>query len=206
MARPATITRMQILDAARELFLEQGFSVSTAVIAKAAGVSEGTVFKRFSTKDALFAEAMCPTQLEPGLVPVPGEGDPKEALVQLGERLIALYRELVPRMMRIWAHCQPNETTPLERMRDGPHPPPPIRMRSMITEYVRAEIALERIGQVAPDLFAQTLMATMHSYVFFEMIGGTPHPRPDADYARDVVDMLWRGIAPGLQAPSGIEP
>ncbi|MFC3853700.1 TetR/AcrR family transcriptional regulator [Salinispirillum marinum] len=56
-----TDRRNQILDAATSLFLEQGVSVPTAKIAKAAGVSNGTLFNVFPTKqaliDAIYTEA-----------------------------------------------------------------------------------------------------------------------------------------------------
>ena len=43
----------EILDAAAQLFDEQGVGVSTAKIAAAAGVSNGTLFNYFPTKQAL---------------------------------------------------------------------------------------------------------------------------------------------------------
>ncbi len=43
----------QIINAAGALFLEEGVGVSTAKIAKAAGVSNGTLFNYFPTKQAL---------------------------------------------------------------------------------------------------------------------------------------------------------
>ncbi|PJI92571.1 TetR family transcriptional regulator [Yoonia maricola] len=45
--------QLQIIDAATVLFLSEGVGVSTARIAKAAGVSNGTLFNAFSTKQAL---------------------------------------------------------------------------------------------------------------------------------------------------------
>lgn len=43
----------QIVDAAIPFILDQGIAVSTAAIAKAAGVSNGTLFNAFATKQAL---------------------------------------------------------------------------------------------------------------------------------------------------------
>ena len=54
MARTARITEERILEAAREVFLAEGFGAQTAKIAQRAGVSEGSIFKRFATKEALF--------------------------------------------------------------------------------------------------------------------------------------------------------
>jgi AcrR family transcriptional regulator len=45
MARIPKITNEQILEAAREVFLEKGFSGSTLEIAARSGVSEASIFK-----------------------------------------------------------------------------------------------------------------------------------------------------------------
>ena len=58
MPRPVSIQDEVILSAARELFLERGIDVATSEIAARAGVSQGTIFKRFRTKQALFNAAM----------------------------------------------------------------------------------------------------------------------------------------------------
>jgi len=58
MARHATITDDQILDAARAVFIEEGFRARTSKVAQLAGVSEGTIFKRFETKERLFLAAL----------------------------------------------------------------------------------------------------------------------------------------------------
>jgi AcrR family transcriptional regulator len=58
-ARPlradAERNRKLLLDAAAEVFAEQGLEGSTAEIARRAGVGHGTVFRRFPTKDDLVA-------------------------------------------------------------------------------------------------------------------------------------------------------
>ena len=57
MARPLSPEKRQsILDAAAELIAAQGVGVSTAAIAKLAGVAEGTLFTYFPTKDDLLNE------------------------------------------------------------------------------------------------------------------------------------------------------
>jgi AcrR family transcriptional regulator len=47
--------RRRLLDAAAEVFAEHGLEASTAEIARRAGVGQGTVFRRFPTKDDLVA-------------------------------------------------------------------------------------------------------------------------------------------------------
>ena len=58
MPRPATISTEHILDVARREFLARGYGVSTSHIASEAGISEGTIYKRFVTKEALFRASM----------------------------------------------------------------------------------------------------------------------------------------------------
>lgn len=53
--------KKKVLKAATHLFSEQGFSATTtAQIAKAAGVSEGTIYKYFASKQTLLNELLTP--------------------------------------------------------------------------------------------------------------------------------------------------
>jgi AcrR family transcriptional regulator len=55
MRLPARERRRQIIDTAAELFSRRGFSgTTTREVAKAAGVSEATLFKHFATKEELY--------------------------------------------------------------------------------------------------------------------------------------------------------
>jgi AcrR family transcriptional regulator len=58
MARPIVIANEKILKAAQEVFLREGYRAATSKIAERAGVSEGTLFKRFKSKAELFLAAM----------------------------------------------------------------------------------------------------------------------------------------------------
>mgnify|MGYP001446456429 CR=1 FL=1 len=60
-ARKKTAKQQQIIEQAIRLFAEKGFAnTSTAEIAKAAGVAEGTIFKHFGTKDQLLLSIIVP--------------------------------------------------------------------------------------------------------------------------------------------------
>src|SRR5438093_1780676 len=103
MSRPPTITTEQILNAAREVFLEKGIQASTAEVARRAGVAEGSIFKRFRTKQELFLRAMEPAlqdlaflrRLEEGA----GVGDVREHLIEFGAEMLAFLRRIMPLMM-----------------------------------------------------------------------------------------------------------
>lgn len=56
-----TKKQQQVLDVAIQLFAEKGYAnTSTAEIAKMAGVSEGTIFKHYGTKDRLLLSIIVP--------------------------------------------------------------------------------------------------------------------------------------------------
>jgi len=58
---PLTDKQRRVLDAAMEVFAEQGFSAtSTSEIAKRAGVAAGTVFRFYKTKKDLLVGAVAP--------------------------------------------------------------------------------------------------------------------------------------------------
>ena len=195
MARPRTIDRAQIVDAARQVFLEEGFSASTAAVARAAGVSEGSIFKRFGTKEALFVAAMGIEDLHLDLDGLErAGGDARTLLERIGLRLIRFFRDTMPRMMRLWAHCGPGHT-PFSHMEDGEIPPQ--RFLRRVSDHLEAETRAGRLAAHNSQVAARMLIASMHSFVFFELVGAqAPGGQTPEDYVRGVVDTLWQGVAP----------
>lgn len=78
--------RARIIRAARDLFLAQGYDrTSLAQIAKEAGVSTGTLFKRYPSKAALLAAVTAEQwQLEVQYAEAPPPGDPRFGLTHIG--------------------------------------------------------------------------------------------------------------------------
>jgi len=62
MRADAVLNRLRILEAAEEVFAEQGVLAPIDAVAERAGVGVGTVYRHFSTKEALF-EAIVLTRL-----------------------------------------------------------------------------------------------------------------------------------------------
>lgn len=84
----ANAKRRQIIDGARAVFLAQGFdAASMNDIARAAGVSKGTLYVYFENKEELFeaiVEHECPMQAEGILDLDPGDHDVEAVLTRLG--------------------------------------------------------------------------------------------------------------------------
>lgn len=194
MARPSTITNQQILQAARQVFLSEGFAASTGDIAKRARVSEGTIFKRFATKEDLFLAAMgtaaAPALMSslPGRV---GKGDLRQGLVSLALELIELYREVLPRVTMMWS-CR----LPPSQLMKGMTDPPPVRGLRALTAFFDGEQRLGRIGGCDPEVVARLFAGAIHHYVNLEMMGMARRlPMAAPSFARGLVDVLWNGIA-----------
>ncbi|MEL7372315.1 MAG: TetR/AcrR family transcriptional regulator [Myxococcota bacterium] len=194
MARPVSIPNEQILAAARQVFLKQGFSASTSAIARAAQVSEGMLFKRFGSKDELFHAALeIPLlDLSKELDGRVGRGDVRSNLEWAALELINFFEELMPTVMTLWRKHAPN----MKALWVGQEDPQPVRILRDLTRYISAEVERGRLdGRVEPGVLARILVGSTHHYAFLDQMGLQPPLGRDV-YARQLVDMVWRGITP----------
>jgi AcrR family transcriptional regulator len=200
MARPVTIDSEDILTAAREVFLEKGVNATTADIAKRAGVSEGTLFHRYKTKEALFRSAMI--EIDPRVVVDSldlegrvGRGVLFDELVDLGTRLVDLYRIIVPGVMMLQARGGADEESDIPRFLRSKSSPPMVAVRSLAA-YFEGEMRAKRIRPMDGEILARMFIGSLWQYVFFEMLGGQVGnvPLPQAMYVRGFVDALLHGI------------
>ena len=197
MARPRTITDEEILKAARELFLERGPTVPTAEIARHIGISEGSIFKRFSTKHALFLAAMgldSPGSWSEELDRLVGQGELQENLVQLSVRLLGVFREILPRIMLLWS-CRGHDHAAHVKALHSEDSPPRKALRAL-TGYLGAEMQLGRLRQGDPELTARIFLGSIWNLVFMETVAQVECPEDPAAHARRLVDTLWHGLAP----------
>jgi AcrR family transcriptional regulator len=196
MARPAHITEEQILSAAREVFLEKGISATTAEVARRAGVAEGSIFKRFKTKDELFIAAM--RMAEPEWLAFMekrvGKGDPRQNLVELGLEIINFFRQILPLMMMGWANPSPRG---IPQALEGPNPPP-LRAIKKLASFFEAEMRSRRLRRHDPEVVARSFLGSLQNYVFFELLmkAHDELPLPAEMHVRGVVNLLWNGLAP----------
>ncbi|MFT3772087.1 MAG: helix-turn-helix domain-containing protein [Minicystis sp.] len=158
MARPVSIKDETIIAAARAVFLERGIQATTAEVAERAGVSEGSVFKRFKSKVDLFRAAMDDQLHEPDWVrELPGrvgKGDVRANLEAVGLEMIGFFRDLMPLLMMSWSNPAPNG---LPCTIAGPNPPPVRALRSL-AGYVEAEMRAGRIRAQEPEIVARAFL------------------------------------------------
>jgi AcrR family transcriptional regulator len=209
MARPVVIRDETIVDAARQVFLERGFKATTLEVAERAGVSEGTLFKRFNSKIELFQAAMR-TQIDDppyirALQDLRGIGEVKDNLVDVGLQLIRFFREVLPLMMMSWSNPCGGEGAKCFFGEDGKEPLALRGLRAM-TEFLEAEAIAGRLRRHDAEVAARAFLGAIHNFVAFELLFKDHPPKMTADrFVADLVDTLWNGFAPDARVGEGVE-
>ena len=197
MARPRRITDEAILDAAREVFLEQGYGAPTSEVAKRSECSEGTIFKRFPTKEALFFACMGPGEgpaplrlAEEGLL----AGAPRQALEQMFTALVGFFQELLPRVLMLWSSRVIDDPLQIHRGQDNPLPK---RLITSLSAFLERERKAGTICCQDTQVAARALIGAAQNYALFGMMGMNDDtvPLPE-EYGRRVVQLLWSGLDP----------
>ncbi|MBD2496998.1 TetR/AcrR family transcriptional regulator [Nostoc sp. FACHB-280] len=208
MARKPKITNQQILEAAREIFLQQGFGGSTIEIAQLAGISEALIFKRFSTKEELFLAAMGLPEKAVWMKELEnlcGKGDIKENLIQVCFAILEFYSEVMPRFMMLRSrgnaipeNCMIKEQGPVQDVK-------------VLTDFLEQEISLSRLRPVNAKIIAHVLVGTLMNYVLAEQIQFSPNscqteavhafdlkqqPKLEFSFVQGLIEAIWQGIAP----------
>jgi len=198
MARPTVIDDEVILEAARSVFLERGIGATTADVAARAGVSEGSIFRRYKTKDELFRTAMqqgmCVEALDSELPALVGKGDMKEQLYELTLRSVDTMRIVVPIVMMSWSNPGP---TGIPSHLNDPNPRP-IRVLRSISAYFEAEMKLGRIRRRDPEMVARIFMGAVWHFAMLELTFRAQEilPMPRETFARGFVELQWPALDP----------
>lgn len=197
MARPVTIRDEDLLDAARAVFVEHGITATTAQVAERAGVSEGTLFNRFKTKDELFQRAMAerfvPHDFLIELVERIGRGTVRDNLLTAGQKLFDHFRRIMPLMMMHWSNPCDGEMAKFHQ-RGGPE-----ENRKLVLRYLEGEMDLGRMRRMEPEIAAWLFVGPLFHAAFYE-IGAKTRGRK-ATVPRHLVVSCVDGLIGGL-APS----
>ena len=194
-------TRQRILAAAERVMRTSGYArATTKAIAQAAGLSEGSLYNYFPTKEALFL-AVLREQL-PGFIAfvtaLPGRagtGTVRDNLAEIARVALAFYVESVPVGLSV-------STDPdlLARLRDAVRQRQigPQRANELVADYLRAEQRLGRVCSDAdPDAAADLLVGAcfQRAYLLHFLAEELP-PAAVARFVAGIVDVLMGGLAP----------
>lgn len=207
MARKPSISDQQILSAARRVFLSNGSAATTADIAREAGVAEGSIFKRFPTKAALFAASM-QGQIEElpwlrRLRDAGPEANGQKILLESGVEAVGFFRRLMPLMMMTWSNPKFSDCLP-------PHlelpDPPPVKALREISAFFRRQMAAKRVRRCSPDVAARMFLGALTNYVLLGILqernpalASTLPPYSDSaakKFVQQLIHHLYAGIGP----------
>lgn len=185
MRADARRNRARILDAAEQVFAEQGASGSTEEVARRAGVAIGTVFRHFPTKDDLLAAIM--KNLLEQLVTEAGAlsaSEPRTALFTFFTRIVeqAAARKSVVDLLA----------------RNGVE----IRLPELVTVFAGAVDDMLRQAQAAgavdPAIRLPEVMALLASTSQGALYGGW-----DRELRHRTLDVVFAGLTPRPDRPMG---
>lgn len=189
--------RAAILDAAKRLFVAQGFEgVSMDAIATEAGVSKLTVYSHFGDKEALFAEAV-KSHCERGVPAALLEERPAQPVRERLTEIAAAFYAMISSPEAVAGHrilCSPQVMdTPLpqlfweagpRRVQDG--------LKALLDRRVAAGDLDIPDTALAASQFFTLLKGEPHARLVFGCgCSGEPHMTPDAHVAA-CIDMFLR--------------
>jgi AcrR family transcriptional regulator len=201
-------TRAQIVRATGELMAERGvIAATTRAIAERAGCSEGSIYRHFPDKHALF-HAVVLDRFEPHIRFIDafpgraGQGDVRENLEALATESLAFYRGIAP---VIAAHLSDGELREGQRAHWEREGGGPMRAIRAATEHLERERRLGRIDRLAsPEVAARLVLGSCFAQVILVELVGDAGIMADEEgrlvdderYAADLVAAIWKGIAP----------
>lgn len=191
--------RAAILEAAKELFIEQGFNgISMDGIAAAAGVSKLTVYSHFGDKETLFTEAIqakCVEMMPDELFVPDSEGPLRDQLLGIGDAFFTLISSdaaiATQRMM-----MTPDTD---DRIRQMFWQAGPARTEAALAEFLGARVARHELAIDDLALAARQFFCLLKGEVHTHMMCGlctTPTAMDARAHIAASVDFFLRAYAP----------
>ena len=165
--RPTSIRDEEILDAARDVFREDGHATTTAKIAKRARVSQGILFYRYQSKEALLAAVINRETQPPDLLREVVKSAGRENVAGNLERIV---EALLDNVSRVHPFLELAMTSPTsgeihKLIFTKATKPPPQQIVELIASYFAAEMALGRIRFIDANAAARATFGACIDYV-----------------------------------------
>lgn len=199
MGRPPTITREQVLNAARPLFIRKGFAATTlADIGRELDVTPAALLRHARSKQALFDDAM---RMGETVVPnvvlelrqVDPSSDPREVLRRVATEMIPFFIHKLQENIGVYVHSRSlSVTVPIEA--DGNTPA--ARALAVFENYFRRAREAGRISRkIEPRAAAHLFVGSLQSYVLVNyVIKAEAKPFPIDRYIDSLMQLWTDGV------------
>jgi len=207
MGRPPRISREQILDTARGVFIRHGFEAATlADIARELNVTPAAILRHVSSKQALFAEAMRSGVVEhppcvKELAETPGQADPRVVLRRFAEQFVPFAREVLGANLAVYMHTRTQRRALLIPFDTASEQSPAQRGIVLVTDYFRRAREAGTIRVDDPRAAALLFIGHLHSYVLIHFVLNVTPVYPLDRYLDALVDLWVHG---GISRPGGM--
>lgn len=198
-------TRRQILDAAKKLFLAQGYSAtSMRQIAQAVGITPAAIYIHFSGKEQIFTtllEEVAPFEALVTLFETV-EGETPEALIE------NTFRRTMDLLYRREDYLRLAIIDVLER--DGKS------YRSFLPRFLPRTLAFHqrvvaldeeeaRLREVSPFLFLRALVSLIMGYLITDWVARPAQtlPLPEIDWQQGLADIFLHGVLKSPEIEKG---
>jgi len=170
-------------------------SASTVEIARLAGIAEGSIFRRFPTKEALFRAAVRPPDVPAWVAELDtlvGTGDLRENLMHIAREIIRLSEQIMPLVMIDWGNKRSSDGAESE-----PEESPIIRDRRKLAEYLGREVDRGRLRPCNVEVVARMLFDPCLGMVVDRIVQKQALCGDNTEqFVQSLVDALWTGTAP----------
>ena len=202
MARTRSIQDADIMKAARSLLLERGIGVTTAEVALRAGISEGSIFNRWHSKQDLFRAALGNEAGDPRwlrrLEAHAGKKALEPMLVEAAHGLVEFYQRILPLQMLVWSQAPHGKPDPVRS-----ETPPALVTLRRLSRVFEAEMRGGRLRRGDAEILARMFLGAIHGFVFFEvLLASSPDelPLPASTFIRGFLHLLLAGARPPVAA------
>jgi AcrR family transcriptional regulator len=202
-------TRRHILEAAEEIIRDRGLrACTTRAIAERAGCAEGSIYRYFEDKHALFMEIVrtrFPEFLElvATLPERAGTATVRKNLEQVAWTALGFYRIILPLVVGAMGDRDllEEQRRHFQETKGGP-----MKSLGAVATYLRKEQRLGRISQkVSPEYAARCLLGACFSQVLLEaLVGDDAQLGIDRNSAREIVRTLLEGLSPASPSTGGL--
>ena len=193
MGRNKQVSDEAVLEAAKAVFVEQGFGASTREVARRAGISEAVLYQRYKTKVDLFFAAMVPPPIE--LATATGDWKPsvEDDLCTLAASIMRYFRDAMPVFLQVMTHPSFNLADLADRESRLPVHGLADAIAACLERHGNLGAITSNVARVQAATL--TLLSTLHSLALFERMGVHGGSFPDAAVG-DIVGLIVAGLAP----------
>lgn len=190
------------------MFLERGIRATTLEVARRAGISEGAVFHRFKSKDALFQAAMrfdlqdTPRFLADTVGTLEGL-EIGDALTHLATTMLDVGRVALPLMMMSWSN--PDFISPAQCAKNRSVYQ---QMLKAFAAYFEAQMDAGKLRRTDAEVVTRVFIGAVHHYgmtrIFAQDAG--EYVLPEGMFVRGLVDLLLQGALPASEPAPASSP